>query len=379
VIEWSEEQRRLREALRRWHAALSADHLQYDRDGSFPWGKWKLIRESDLLRIPFDAAWGGLGENLLTTMYVLEDLGYGCRDTGLTFSIVTHMVSTGVPVQRFGSAELKARYMAPICEGSMIGAHAITEPEGGSDVLSMRTTATPDGDHFVLQGTKTFVSNGPVADVFVVYARTDPKAGPFGVTAFLLERDTPGLAVGPPTDKMGLRSSPFCELVFDGCRVPRERMIGKLGSGFLVLDHVMKWEILCSFVVTVGGMQHRLERCVAHARTRIQFGKPIGSFQSVSNKLVDMKIGVETSRKWLYDTAERFSRNMNITVDLAISKLVASESNVASAMAAVQIFGGRGYLTEYGLEKDLRDAISGTIYSGTSEIQRGRIAKMQGL
>lgn len=379
MIEWTEDQDRLRQACSRWHASLSADRLAQDRDGAFPWDKWGLVRQSGMLRIPFETRWGGLGHELLTTMYVLESLGHGCRDGGLSFSVVTHMTSTGVPLQRFGSAALADRYMPAICDGSLIGAHAISEPEAGSDVMSMRTTATPDGDAFVLHGKKAFVTNGPVAGIFVVYARTGAVQGSFGITAFLLERATPGLAVGPPLDKMGLGNSPLCELILDGCRVPRERMLGRLGSGFLIFDHVMKWEILCSFIVAVGQMQHRLERCLAHATTRIQFGQPIGSFQSVSNKLVDMKIGVETSRKWLYDTAERFIGNLNVTADLAISKLVGSESNVASAMAAVQIFGGRGYLSENGLEADLRDAVAGTIYSGTSEIQRQRIAKVLGL
>lgn len=379
MIAWTDEQDRLRDAFARWHQALSEDDARYDRQAAFPQEKWEIVRKTDLLRLPFDVDHGGLGHDLLTTMYLLESLGYGCRDGGLAFSVVTHMVSTGVPVQKYGSAGLKARYLASVCDGSRIGAHAITGPEGGSDVTNMATTARADGGHFVLDGRKSFVSNGPVADLFVVYARTSPEPGPFGITAFLVERETPGLTVGPPVDKMGLRSSPFCDLALDGCRVPRDNVVGKPGAGFLVLDHVMKWEILCSFVVAVGQMQHRLERCVGYARQRVQFGRPIGSYQAISDQLVAMKIGVETSRKWLYDTAERFTRNLNVTVDLAISKLVASEHNVAAAMAAVQIFGGRGYLTEYGMEKDLRDAVSGTIYSGTSQIQRQRIAKMLGL
>lgn len=378
MIDWTEQQRALRDAFGRWHGALNAEHLEHDRDAQFPWSRWDLVRRSDLLRVPFAQEYGGLGHDLLTTMYLLESLGYGCRDGGLAFSAMTHIVSTGVPVQRFGSPELKTRYLPRVCDGTAIGAHAITEPSGGSDALAMRTTAKPDGDEFVLDGTKAFVSNGPVAELFVVYARTGGP-GPFGITPFLVERGTPGLTVGPPLAKMGLRSSPFCDLVLDGCRVPRANMVGRKGNGFLVLDHVMKWEILCSFIVSVGGMQHRLERCIEQARTRTQFGQPIGAYQSVSNRIVAMKIGVETSRKWLYDTAQRFTRNMDVTVDVAISKLVASENNLASALSAVQIFGGRGYLTEEGLEKDVRDAVAGPIYSGTTEVQQQRIAKMLGL
>jgi alkylation response protein AidB-like acyl-CoA dehydrogenase len=379
MIEWSDEQRALKTAFERWHEPLSAGHLDEDKAGMFSPAKWKLVRESGLLRLPFEKKWGGLGESLTSTMAVLEGLGCGCRDGGLSFSVVTHIVSTGVPIARFGSTELKERYLPRICDGELLGAHAITEPESGSDAMSMGTTAVASGDSFVLDGRKSFVSNGPVADVFTVYARTGPRAGPWGVSAFLVERSTPGLLVGDPVEKMGLKTSPVCELRFEQCRVPAENLIGRLGSGFLVLDFVMKWEILCSFIVSVGEMQHRLERCIEYAKTRRQFGQPIGSFQAVANKIVDMKIAVETSRKWLYDTAEKFARDENVTVDVAVSKLVASEGNVASALAALQIYGGIGYLTEMGLEKDLRNAVAGTIYSGTSEIQRNRIATMLGL
>jgi alkylation response protein AidB-like acyl-CoA dehydrogenase len=379
MIEWTEDQRALRAGLEQWLAELNADHIEQDRAAEFPWPKWRLIQRSDLLRLPFDARWGGLGQGLLTTMHVLEGLGYGCRDGGLNFAIVTHLASTGVPLQRYGSAELKSRLLPQVCDGTAIGAHAISEPDSGSDALSMRTTAKPDGECFILEGSKTFVTNGPVADLFVVYARTNPEPGPWGISALLVERDTPGLTVGRPIEKMGLKTAPLCELFFDGCRIPASNVIGRPGSGFLILDHVMKWEILCGFIINVGEMQHRLERCLEHARSRRQFGRSIGSFQSVANKVVELKIGMETARKWLYDTAERFVANKNITVDIAISKLLASESNLAGALAAVQIFGGYGYMAEYGLEKDARNAVAGTIYSGTSEIQRTRIAALLGL
>lgn len=379
MIQWSEEQRDLLAGLGAWCAELSADHVERDAGGTFPWDKWKVVRETGILRLPFGEDVGGLGQDLLTTMYLLEGLGRGCRDGGLSFSVTTSLVSVGIPLQRFGSAEARGRHLPRVCSGEAIGAHAITEPDGGSDALSMRTRATLDGDHWVLNGGKTFVSNGPVADLFVVYARTDPAGGPLGTTAFLVERDTPGLELGRPIAKMGLRTSPLCELFLDDCRIPRSHVIGRVGGGFLVLDHVMTWEILCSFAVTLGDMAHRLDTCVDYARGRVAFGQPIGHHQAVAHKIADMKIGVETTRKWLYDTGLRVTRGENVTVDLAITKVVASEANLASALAAVQIHGGNGYMAEYGVEKDLRNAVAGTIYSGTSEIQRNRICSMLGL
>ena len=379
MAQWNDDQQALRDAIVAMGDLLSKDHIATDRDHEFPHDKWDRLRETGLFGLPFDEQWGGLGQDLLTTMYVLEGLGYSCRDAGLSFSASTHVVSAGVPLQRFGSPALRERYLPAICDGSMIGAHAITEPDGGSDVMGMRTTATPDGDDFVLSGSKTFISNGPIAGLFIVYARTGKAGSPAALTAFAVESSTPGITPGKPMEKMGLRSSPLSEVFLDECRVPRANVVGSVGAGFLILDYVMKWEILCSFSITLGEMQHRLERCIDYAKSRVMFGKPIGAFQSISNKLVEMKIGVENSRKWLFDTAEKMLRKQNISVDLAIAKLVTSESNVASALAAIQIFGGHGYMTEQGVEKELRNAVAGTIYSGTSEVQRQRVATLLGL
>lgn len=373
---WSAEQRDLRIDFADSFAAWGEGHLERDRTGSFPWEQWKQVGESGLLGLPFDPAWGGSGRDLLTTMYVLEGLGYGCRDSGLNSSVATQLVSTGIPLHRFGTTEQKDRFLRSIADGTRIGAHAITERHGGSDAASMKSTAARDGDNYVINGEKCFISNGPVADLFLLYVRTQNGTGPFGITTFLVERDTPGLGIGETIDKMGLRTTPFCNITFDDVVVPASNMLGKPGKGFLILDYVMKWEVLCAFVLNLGNIRNRLERCIEFARSRTQFGSKIGSYQSIANKIVDMKIGLETSRKWLYDTAEDFLAGENVMMDLAIAKLVTSEANVRSAADAVQIFGGRGYLTEFGLEKDLRDATGGTIYSGTSEIQRDKISRI---
>lgn len=379
MIDWSEEQQALREGLTPWLDALNADHIKQDEHGKFSWEKWKVVQETGMLRLPFAEEYGGLGQDLLTTMYVLEEFGRGCRDNGLGFSIATHMVSVGVPLQRYGSEYLRSRYLPAICTGDRIGAHAITESESGSDALAMRTTAERFGEHYILNGTKCFVSNGPVADLFVVYAKTHPDGGPLGLTAFLVERNSAGLTVGPPVPKMGMRTSPLSELSFDQCRLPAKQVIGQPGQGYRVFDHVIRREILCSFATTAGGMADRLSRCIAYARTRQQFGNPISSYQWVSNQLVEMAIGVKTAKKWLYDTASAEISGADTTADLAATKLLVSELNLTSAVSAVQLFGGNGFTTEYGLEKDLRDAVGGTIYSGTSQIQRNRIASTLGL
>ncbi|MHA7960870.1 acyl-CoA dehydrogenase family protein [Streptomyces sp. L500] len=379
MMHWSEDQRELRAAITALGERLGEGHLERDRTGEFSHDNWKLLRESDLFRLPFEERWGGLGQSLTTTLYVLEGLGQACRDAGLSFSATTHMVSTGVPIQRFGSPALKERFLPAVCAGEVIGAHAISEPEAGSDMLSLRTTGRVEDGHLVLNGGKAFVTNGPIADVFVVYVSTGERGSPFGITAVIVERDRPGLTVGGPMAKMGLRTSPLSELFFDDCRVPLENVIGRVGTGFVVFDHVMKWEVLCSFVVNVGEMRARLERVVEYARTREQFGRPIGSHQAVAHRIARMRVATDTARTALYEAARKVEAGEDATVEVATAKLLASEGNLASAVAAVQTFGGYGYMAEYGLEQDLRNAVAGTIYSGTTDIQYSRIATTMGL
>ncbi|GAA4232364.1 acyl-CoA dehydrogenase family protein [Actinomadura meridiana] len=379
MMEWDREQTELRDAAIVLGQELTHDHLKRDHAGEFPADKWKLVQDSGLLGLPFEGRRGGLDRDLLTTMYVLEGLGFGCRDSGLTFSVSTHIVSTGIPIHQFGSDALKERYLPAVCAGELIGAHAVSEPDAGSDMLAMRTRARPDGDVFVLNGTKAFVTNGPIADLIVVYAVTEPDAGPFGLSAIVVERDTPGLIVGEPLSKMGLRTSPLSEIAFDDCRVPAANVIGGVGAGYSIFDHVIQWEILCSFAVTVGEMRHRLDRTVEYAKSRRQFGRHIGAFQSVANRVVDMRIAVDTSRRALYHAAAKLSAGQDAAAEVAIAKLLTSEGNLATAVAAVQTFGGYGYMAEYGLEHDVRAALAGTIYSGTTDVQRGRIAKLMGL
>jgi alkylation response protein AidB-like acyl-CoA dehydrogenase len=379
MISWSDEQKALRKSLDQHAEALSAGHIEDDANYVFPREKWELIRETGVLGIPFDTAWGGLGHDALTLVYVLENLGYRCRDSGLLFSVATQLVASTLPIQKFGSDDLKERYLRGLIDGSILCAHAISEPEAGSDATAMATRVTEDGDSFVLNGKKAFCTSGPIADVLTVYAKPEAEAGATEISAFLVPTDTSGLRVGEPIPKMGLNTSPICELEFEDCRVPKENLIGKQGGGFFILEHVMTWEILCIFIMMVGEMQHRLEACRKFARTRKQFGAPIGTNQYIAGRIVDMAIGVETSRKHLYDTAERFAGGRSVTTEIAMAKLVTSEANLASALSAVQIFGGKGYMREAGLEKDLRAAVGAPIYSGTNEMQRVRIASMLGL
>ncbi|MBA2298687.1 MAG: acyl-CoA dehydrogenase family protein, partial [Actinobacteria bacterium] len=366
MIEWTDEQKALRKSLDEYGEALSAGHIEDDANEVFPREKWELIRETGVLGLPYDKDWGGLGQDALTMAYVLEHLGYVCRDSGLLFSVATQIVASTLPIHKFGSDELKERYLRGLVDGSIMCAHAISEPEAGSDATSMSTLATEDGDSFIINGKKAFCTSGPIADVLTVYAKPDVEAGATAISAYLVPTDTPGVRIGEPIPKMGLNTSPIGELEFEDCRIPKENLIGKQGGGFFILEHVMTWEILGIFTMMVGEMQNRLEMCINFAKKRQQFGEPIGANQFISGPIVEMKIGVETSRKHLYDTAERFARGRSVTSEIAMSKIVTSEANLASALTAVQIFGGKGYMREAGLEKDLRAAVGAPIYSGTN-------------
>jgi alkylation response protein AidB-like acyl-CoA dehydrogenase len=376
---WTDEQKALRKSLDPYFERLSAGHIEDDVNAVFPREKWELIRETGVIGLPFEKEWGGLGHDALTMVYVLEHLGYGCRDAGLLFTLATQMVSMAVPIRQFGSDDLKDRYLRRLIDGSIISAHAISEPEAGSDATAMSTTATEDGDSYVINGKKAFCTSGPVADLITVYATTDAEAGATGITAFVVETDNPGIRVGEPIPKMGLNTSPIGELEFTDCRVPTENLIGKVGGAFFMLETVMTWEILCIFIMMVGEMQRRHEECIRFAKKRSQFGAPIGTNQYIAGKIVDQKIGLENSRMHLYEAAQRFAKGRSVVTEIAMAKLVTSEANLASALSAVQIFGGRGYMREAGLEKELRAAVGAPIYSGTNEMQRIRIASMLGL
>jgi hypothetical protein len=296
------------------------------------------------------------------------------------FSLCAHLLSCVVPLWQFGSEEQKRRYLPGLCGGTLIGVHAMTEPESGSDAFALRTRGVRDGDGFRITGTKTFISNGPVADLVIVFAATDPAKGYHGgVTAFLVERGAPGFEVTQRFEKMGLRTSPIGELVFDKVYVGPEAVLAGTGGGSTVFTHAMDWERICLFASHLGTMDRLLEQTVGHARSRRQFGQPIGKFQAVSHRLADMKTNLEAARLLVYRAAWRLGRSRTVSLDAAIAKLFTSESLLQAALATVQVHGGYGYMEEYGVERTLRDAVGSTLYSGTSEMQRNIIAGWLGL
>jgi alkylation response protein AidB-like acyl-CoA dehydrogenase len=379
-FELTEDQLAMKEgAIRFAQKALNDDVIGRDRDAVFSRELWKKCADFGIQGSAFPEQYGGSGADILSTMLLMEGLGYGCKDSGLIFALNGQMWTVQMPILRFGTDSQKSRYLPMLCSGEWIGAHGMTEPDSGSDAFSLRSSARLEGDCYVLNGTKTFSTIASSADVFVVFATVDKRKGFMGVTAFIVERDFPGFTVSKDIEKMGLRTAPFAELIMEDCKVPLGNRLGKEGNGAAIFEDAIEWERSCILASLLGGMERQLERSIKYARERNQFGKPIGKFQSVSNKIVDMKVRMETARLVLYKVAWMKKANRKATMDAAIAKLYLSESWVKSCLDAVQIYGGYGYTTEYELERDLRDSIGSTLYSGTSEIQRNIIARYLGL
>ena len=360
-------------------AELNEDIIGRDRRGSFSKDVWRRCAELGLQGLPVPSDYGGAGADALTIMLALEALGYACRDNGLIFSLNAQMWACETPIVKFGNDEQKRRYLPRLCDGSLIAAHAMTEPATGSDAFALTTTAARTDGGYVLSGSKTFATNAPESDLFLVFATTDPKRGLAGLCAFLVERATPGLTVGTALSKMGLRTSPMSELFLDGCEVSDEQLLGKPGAGMAMFTSSMLWERSCILASTVGTMQYQLERTIDYARERRQFGQPIGSFQAVSHRIVDMKLRCETARLLLYRLGWLLDHGRPAALDSALGKLYLSECFVQSSLDALQVHGGYGYMTEYELERDVRDAIGSRLYSGTSDIQRNIVARHLGL
>ncbi|MBJ6764425.1 acyl-CoA dehydrogenase family protein [Myxococcaceae bacterium JPH2] len=358
---------------------LSFDVVALDRDGTFNHEGWRRVAEFGVLGLPFPRRYGGAEQSLLTTAQALEGLGLGCADNGLGFALGAHLWACALPILLVGTEAQKERYLPSLARGTRVGSHAMTEPEAGSDVAALRTTATRRGDVYVLQGRKVFVTNAPVADLTVVFATVAPARGREGLTAFLVERGQPGLHVERTVSKMGLRTASMGELRLAGCEVPVSQRLGAEGAGLPLFAQLMEYERGFILAPALGAMERILARCVRHARERRQFERPIGDFQAVSTKLVEMRLRLETARGLLYRFAWLKQQGRSAMMEASLVKLHVSEAWVQTCLDAVQVHGGQGYLTETELEREARDALGSRIFSGTSEIQRDLVARMMGL
>lgn len=379
-LTFSEQQRGLREQT----IDFAREQLQLqlvDRDhmGSFLRPNWNACAEHGILGLFVPEEYGGSGYDIFTTVCVMEALGYGCPDNGLTLALNGQMWAVQEPILQFGSEEQKQKYLPGMCRGELLGAHAMTEKHSGSDAFSLQTSARKVDGGFVLNGRKTYIGLGPVANVILTFATVEPERGRWGVTAFIVEAPSKGIELGSAQSKMGLRTAPMGDIIFNDCFVPDDSLLGNPGAGASIFSNSMEYERSFIFCSHVGSMARQLEQTIKFASERKQFGQVITKFQTVANRIVDMKVKLETARMFLYRTAQLIDQNQSPAMEAAMTKLVVSELFLENSLDAIRVHGGRGYVTDSEVERDLRDAVGGIIYSGTSDIQRRVIAGLLGL
>ncbi|MCZ2257508.1 acyl-CoA dehydrogenase [Sporosarcina sp. G11-34] len=345
-----------------------------DEEERFDMDLFKKMAELGLTGIPWPEEYGGIGSDYLAYVIAVEELSRVCASVGVTLS--AHTSLGGWPIYKYGTEEQKQKYLRPMAEGTKIGAYGLTEPASGSDAGNMRTTAKLDGEDYVLNGSKIFITNGGIADIYVVFAVTDASGKRPETSAFIVEKDFPGFSVGKKERKLGIRSSPTTEIMFDNCRVPKENLLGNIGDGFVIAMKTLDGGRNGIAAQAVGIAQGALDASVEYAKEREQFGKPIAANQGIGFKLADMATSIEASRLLTYQAAWLESNDLPYGKESAMAKLMAGDTAMKVTTDAVQVFGGYGYTKDYPVERYMRDAKITQIYEGTQEIQRLVISRM---
>jgi len=371
----SEEHEMIRKMVRDFAVKeVAPTAAERDENERFDRGIFDRMAALGLTGIPWPEQYGGIGSDFLAYCIAVEELSRVCASTGVTLSAHTSLASW--PLFKFGTEEQKQKYLVPLARGEKIGAYGLTEPGSGSDAGAMVTTARREGDHYVLNGSKIFITNGGVADIYIVFALTDLKSKHHGTSAFIIEKDFPGFSTGKKEKKMGIRASTTTEIIFDNVMVPAENRLGEEGQGFKIAMMTLDGGRNGIAAQAVGIAQGALDAAAAYAKERKQFGKPIAANQGVSFKLADMATAVEAARLLTYQAAWLESNGLPYGKESAMSKLFAGDTAMKVTTEAVQIFGGYGYTKDYPVERFMRDAKITQIYEGTQEIQRLVISRM---
>jgi len=345
---------------------------KYDEAEEFPWDVVKVMAQSDLCGVYIPEEYGGMGGGILELCITVEELSRACAGIALAFAGTA--LGTD-PILLFGNEDQKQRYLPDIASGKKLAAYGITEPAAGSDVSAMQTTATKDGDYYVLNGTKHFITNGGDAETYTIVAMTDKKKGSRGASVFIVEKGTPGFSFGKKEEKLGIRASSTRELIFEDCRVPKENLLGKEGQGFMIAMRTFDMSRPGIGAQALGIAQGAFDAALKYSTERVQFGKPISSFQGIQFMLADMATQIEAARALIYATARQIDAGAkDISMQSSMAKMFASDMAMKVTTDAVQIFGGYGYIKEYPVEKYMRDAKITQIYEGTNQIQRSIIA-----
>lgn len=360
---------------------LQTNSSQNDYEGNFYKEGWDKCGNQGILGLASEAKYGGTHSKIdvLRSCIGMEGFGYACDDVGLGLAINAHLWTVQMTISKFANAKQKEKFLPKMCTGEWIGCHGLSEDDSGSDVFSMKTVAEKVDGGFVLNGHKRLVTLGPVCDIALIFASTNPTVGKWGISAFLVESSFKGFERKPVQHKMGLRTVPIGRLHFDNCFVPEENVLGAIGAGWSISTYSLEYDRCCMLSAKLGSMEKQLEKTIDYAKNRKQFTKNIGSFQAVSHRIADMKSRLEIAKLLLYKNAWMKDNDIPGMLDSAILKLFLSESYVASSMDAIRVHGGNGYLTEHGIERGLRDAMGSVIYAGTSDIQKNIIASHLGL
>lgn len=353
---------------------LEPTAAERDENARFDRAIFDQMAELGLTGIPFPEQYGGIGSDYLAYAIAVEELSRIDSSIGVTLSAHTSLGSW--PIYKFGTEEQKQKYLVPLAKGEKIGAYGLTEPSAGSDAGGTKTTARLEGDHYVINGSKIFITNGGEAEIYVVFASTDPSQKTRGITAFIIEKGTPGFSIGKHENKLGIRASATTELIFEDCIVPVENVLGKVGEGFKIAMITLDGGRNGIASQALGIAQGALDLATAYAKERVQFGKPITAQQGIAFKLADMATNIEAARLLVYQAAWLESNDLPYGKESAMSKLFAGDTAMKVTTEAVQIFGGYGYTKEYPIERFFRDAKITQIYEGTQEIQRLVISRM---
>jgi len=350
---------------------------EHDLREQFDWESWKKLGEFGILGLHFPEELGGSGADVMTSVLAAEALGEAGVDGGLTLSYGAHTYLCADTIFRHGSDEQIHTYIPKLASGEWVGCMGLTEPGAGSDVASMRTRAVRSGDHWVLNGSKMFITNGAIADVAVIYAKTDPSSGHAGISAFIVEKGTPGFSVSRSLHKMGVRTSPTSELVFEDCQISYQNLLGIEGNGFMMAMQTVEWDRSALLAPFLGAVSFLLARCSRYAKQREQFGRPIAYFQAVKHKLADMKIFLEAARSLVYRIAwcKDQGRPLN-HLEAAVAKLFIGDWSLSPTNDAVVLMGGYGYCQEYDVERVFRDSRLAPIGGGTSDVQKVLISRL---
>jgi acyl-CoA dehydrogenase len=367
----------LRDSLRRFIAAEVAPHAdEWESQGCFPHIEvFKRFGELGFLGISVPEEYGGSEGDFVASMVFAEEMA-GCDSGGVAASLGLHATIALPYIVEYGTEEQKRKYLIPGVKGELIGSLGVTEPGAGSDVASIRTNAVRDGDDYIINGSKMFITNGGIADYVILAAKTDREAGHAGITLFLVDKGTPGFSVSRELDKLGWRTCNTAELAFDDVRVPRSAMLGEENQGFYNIMAHFQEERLFMAVGSVCGAQKALDLASQYAKERVQFGRPIANFQVTRHKIADMATEIEAARQLVYNTIRMYVQGEDCQVEVAMCKLFACEMSTRVIDQAIQIFGGYGYMMEYPVQRHWRDARIGTIGGGTSEIQREIIGRL---